>query len=253
MGIGEGIAAAARDPLNAVGLLTRVPVPVDAAQAAARGGRGAWAWPLAGLVPGGAAAAILAAGGAGDVTPGVAAALALGAACALTGALHEDGLADTADGFWGGADAARRLEIMRDSRIGTYGACALIVAFLLRWSALAALAAAGAWAAPLVAAIASRAGMAALAGLLPHARPGGLSASVGRPGRNAMLGAAVIGIAACGLAPGGALAAAIIVAVLILGLAALSRARIGGQTGDVLGAAQVTGECAVLVVLAAAA
>ena len=242
------ILAAARDPLHAVGLLTRVPVPVDPASAAARGGGGAWAWPLAGLIPGGAAAAILALGA--GLPPGVAATLALIAGCLLTGALHEDGLADAADGLWGGADAARRLEIMRDSRIGAYGACALILTFLLRWSALAALAHAPL--AALAAAVASRAAMAVLAGALPPARPGGLSARVGRPGRDAMLGAAVIGVAALGLAPDGAPVAAIWAVAAVAGLGALARARLGGQTGDVLGAAQVLAECAILTALAAA-
>ncbi len=248
-GEGGGIAAAARDPGIALGLLTRLPVRVDPARASARGGRAAWAWPIAGLVPGGAAAAILAAGA--GLPPGVVAALALAAACLLTGALHEDGLADVADGFWGGQGAARRLEIMRDSRIGAYGTCALVLTFLLRWAALAALAAAGAWIAPLIAAIASRAAMTALAGLLPAARPSGLGASVGRPGINAMLGAGILGVAACGLAPDAALAAVISVVAAAAGLAVLARAKIGGQTGDVLGAAQVLAECAILTVLAA--
>ncbi len=245
---GDGIAAAVRDPAIALGLLTRLPMRVDPRRAAARGGRAAWAWPLAGLVPGGAAAAILAAGT--GLPPGVAAALALASACLLTGALHEDGLADMADGVWGAHDAAGRLEIMRDSRIGAYGACALVLTFLLRWAALTALAATGAWIGALIAAVASRAAMTALAGLLPPARPGGLGASVGRPGRNAMLGAGILGVAACGLAPDAALAAIISVVAVTAGVSALARAKVGGQTGDVLGAAQVLAECAVLTVLA---
>ena len=64
-----------------------------------------------------------------------AAALAVAATVAVTGALHEDGLADVADGFGGGATRERKLEIMRDSRIGTYGVCALILSFILRISA----------------------------------------------------------------------------------------------------------------------
>ena len=65
-----------------------------------------------------------------------------------TGALHEDGLADSVDGFWGGATRERRLEIMKDSRIGSYGALALILSVLIRWTALSALLAEGsAWSA----------------------------------------------------------------------------------------------------------
>jgi adenosylcobinamide-GDP ribazoletransferase len=88
-------------------------------------------------------------GAAGPGSPGGPApgAPALARAQALaTGALHEDGLADSADGLWGGGTRERRLEIMRDSRIGSYGALALILSVLLRWSALAALLDAGpAW------------------------------------------------------------------------------------------------------------
>src|SRR5437764_10626895 len=66
----------------------------------------------------------------------VAAALALGASAILTGALHEDGLADVADGFGGGRDRAAKLEIMLDSRLGTYGALILMVSFVAKLSAL---------------------------------------------------------------------------------------------------------------------
>ncbi len=65
--------------------------------------------------------------------------LALAVTTALTGALHEDGLADTADGFGGGADKERSLTIMKDSRIGSYGAIALILSFMVRVAAIAVL------------------------------------------------------------------------------------------------------------------
>ncbi len=68
---------------------------------------------------------------------GIVAAMVLAAQAMITGAMHEDGLADTADGLWGGWDKARRLEIMKDSHIGTYGVMALILTVLVRWSALA--------------------------------------------------------------------------------------------------------------------
>jgi adenosylcobinamide-GDP ribazoletransferase len=73
------------------------------------------------------------------LAPGPTAALALVAQALATGALHEDGLADSADGLWGGGTRERRLEIMRDSRIGSFGAVALVLVVLLRWSALSAL------------------------------------------------------------------------------------------------------------------
>jgi adenosylcobinamide-GDP ribazoletransferase len=107
-------------------------------------------------------------------------------ACCLTGALHEDGLADTADGFGGGATAERKLEIMRDSHIGTYGVLALIAGLALKAVAIATLAATSVWlaAAVIVAAAAvSRVAPVGLLHLLVPARRDGLSAEAGRPGR----------------------------------------------------------------------
>src|SRR5690606_31782388 len=135
----------------------------------------AWAFPLAGLVVGLAGAAVLALGGLAGLPAMLAALLAVGATILATGGLHEDGLADLADGT-GGATREKRLEIMRDSRIGSYGVLALILAVGLRAAAIAALfgqpwlAAAG----MVGLAAASRAGMAAGLRLMPPARAGGL-------------------------------------------------------------------------------
>ena len=100
----------------------------------------------------------------------------------LTGAMHEDGLADSADGLFGGWTVERRLEIMKDSRIGTYGMLALLLSGLARWAALTALIAAGPiWPVLIAAGALSRAPMAVMMALMPNARQGGLSASTGRP------------------------------------------------------------------------
>jgi adenosylcobinamide-GDP ribazoletransferase len=118
--------------------------------------------------------------------PGIAAGLALGAGILMTGALHEDGLADCADGFWGGHTAERRLEIMKDSRIGAYGVLALILVIGLKWLALAALIEHGAlWAAVLVPACSAGAAMAWVMASLPFAREDGLARHVGRPSKSA--------------------------------------------------------------------
>jgi adenosylcobinamide-GDP ribazoletransferase len=106
-------------------------------------------------------------------------ALAVAATLAITGCLHEDGLADTFDGFGGGAGRERKLEIMRDSRIGTYGACALTLSLLLRVGALASLAAPGPVALALIAAQPARACRCSCAGAARAAD--GLSADTGRP------------------------------------------------------------------------
>lgn len=229
----------ARDPLHdvlsAFGLLTRLPVP----ETGAPDPRAAWAWPVAGLAVGLAAVAGGWAAQALGLAPGVTAALMLAIAALLTGGLHEDGLADCADGFWGGRDKARRLEIMKDSRVGSYGVLALGIVLLARWSALAALVSGGHWGAILAAEALSRAAMAAILATLPNARGSGLSASHGAvPPETAGVAAALALVAALGLAGWAALPMALAAALGTLGVAGLARAKIGGQTGDVLGASQ---------------
>ena len=237
------------DPGAALALLTRLPAP---GADHARGARAAWAWPLVGALLGGAGALGGLACLAGGLPPAAAAGAALSVQVLATGALHEDGLADLADGLGGGPDRERRLEIMRDSRIGAFGAVALILGLGLRWSLTAALLPA-APAALLAAAALSRAAMAAAMATLPPARPDGLSAMAGRPGAAAIL-AAGLALALAGLAAGPAPAflAALGAAGAAAGVGALARSRLGGQTGDVLGAAQQAAEIAALAGLAAA-
>ncbi|MEM6375220.1 MAG: adenosylcobinamide-GDP ribazoletransferase, partial [Pseudomonadota bacterium] len=114
---------------RAVALLTRCPVPdfLLAPGGDRAGAHAAWAYPIAGLIPGALAALFGSLAMFFGLGPAIAALSALGMAAFVTGALHEDGLADCADGFWGGWTPERRLEIMRDSRIGTYGVLTLIV------------------------------------------------------------------------------------------------------------------------------
>lgn len=242
------------DIATALGLLGRLPLPASHA-GLARGAQAAWAYPVAGLVLGGLAACA----GALAVAPGLPAPLAalisLTALILLTGALHEDGLADTADGLGGGWNKARRLEIMKDSHIGSYGTIALLLSLLARWAALWLLFDAGtgrAVLAILTAAAISRAMLSVLMWALPHARATGLSHAVGRVARPAMLGAlgiaAVTALLLCGWAGLGALLWAAL-ATLILGR--IAKAKIGGQTGDILGAAQQVSEIAVLFALLA--
>ena len=195
------------------------------------------------------------------VAPGVAAAMALGALLLLTGALHEDGLADAADGLGGGRTAERALEIMADSRIGAFGAAALTVSLLTRWSALSALAVVdpvAAGAALAVAGAVSRSVMAVGLAAWPSARQGGLSDAQGRAPEWAAATALAIGamasvglgLFAVGLVAGAAWIAAVAAGALTLLYAAR---RLGGQTGDVLGAAQQLAEIAFLAGLTAAA
>jgi adenosylcobinamide-GDP ribazoletransferase len=185
---------------------------------------------------------------------------AVAAMILLTGALHEDGLADCADGFGGGRTRERKLEIMRDPAIGSYGVLALILSVGVRVAALAALADLGPWL-PLLALLAtqplSRALAMALAHRLPHARPEGASARLGRPSARAAGLSIAMGFVCAGIAlllalpPGAALLS--LVALLAASAAAAwlvylaAERQIDGQTGDVLGAAQQLSDLAGLI------
>ena len=213
---------------------------------------GAWAWPVVGL----AVALRAGAGGLLALGLGLPAGIAAGAVLLVqvmvTGALHEDGLADSADGLWGGSDKVLRLAIMQDSRIGTYGVLALGLVGGMRWQAVAVLLVAGGlW--PLVAAAAlSRAAMAGVMAVLPPARDGGLARSVGQPGRLVALAGVGLALALAVLSVGLAALPAAVAALLAASVVAkLAKARIGGQTGDILGATQQVSELAVLLVLLA--
>lgn len=236
-----------------IGLLTRLPLPVDPDRARARGAAAAWAWPIVGVIVGVAGWVAGALALALGLAPPVAAALAIGTQIVVTGAMHEDGLADTADGFWGGWTVPRRLAIMKDSHIGTYGVLALMIVTLLRWSALTALfAAADALVALVVAGMLGRAAMAMVMATLPNARGSGLSQAVGRPSRETAAQGAVLALAGAVLLTGPFGIVPMLVGVVVAGaMIGLARAKIGGQTGDVLGATQQVCEVSVLLVLAA--
>ncbi len=234
---------------EALTLLSRLPV----ASRGTRGGAAAWAYPVAGLVIGGIAGAV----GCIAIFFGLPATIApiavLTSQIVMTGALHEDGLADSADGLWGAWDRTRRLEIMKDSQIGTYGVIALCLSLLCRWALLWQLFEASpgfALAAIAATAAVSRAAIPVLMWQLPHARAGGLSRSVGVPsGQTVLIGLAIATVAAFTLVWSAAIPAIILAALVTLGTGRIARAKIGGQTGDILGAVQQLVEIAVLMVI----
>ena len=233
------------DIFTGAGLLTRLPLPDHRPTGAAS----AWSWPLVGLVVGAISVLTgLCAMWAG-LSAGAAGVLMLLMQVMVTGGLHEDGLADTADGLWGGWTRERRLEIMRDSRIGSYGVIALILAFLARWTVVVQLIAVGHWEAVVAAAVVSRAVLPGVMALVPNARDDGLSQGVGRPERSVAGLALVIGLALVVFLSGKVIAVALVAALVALVLARIAIARIGGQTGDILGAVQVVAEIAVLMAL----
>jgi adenosylcobinamide-GDP ribazoletransferase len=179
----------------------------------------------------------------------VAAAIVVAADLALTGMLHFDGLVDSADGLLPPLDPERRLEVMADPSAGAFGVGVAIVVVLLRWASLAALAPAP-W---LLAALwcASRFVMADVARTVPYARPAGLASAFLAPGRRPLAGGIALGAVLVAFGRGDA-----VLGVAVLGMAAgavvrLAVGRIGGFTGDVLGAAGIVGETAGLLAAAA--
>lgn len=231
--------------------LTRLPIRLKGALPDDAVARAAWSFPVVGALVALAGAGVAIAADAIGLPPPASALLALAATMAVTGALHEDGLADTADGLGGGRTREQKLEIMKDSRVGSYGVLALIVGVGLRAAALTAaiqdtrLHLLGA----LVAAHAgSRALLPLLMRALPSVRPGGLAASVGVPSSLSSITALVLGTAAVfwGLGDVLGLLGFVAAAVGMVAVGTLARRQIGGYTGDVLGAAQQVGEIILL-------
>lgn len=232
-------------------LLTRLPAGrlVGAVPSLAQA---AWAFPLAGLAVGGIMACVLAGALAIGWSAGIAAALAMVAGLLATGGLHEDGLADVADGFGGGHTRDAKLEIMKDSRLGSYGAIALVMALGLRWMMLAQMAQAGHAAMALVAlAVASRGLLVGALAWMPAARGDGLGRAATGVGLWRVMVALTVGLAALALAFPPLVALRVLggMVLAVVGLGWLARRQIGGQTGDVLGAMQVLGEIAGWLVL----
>ncbi len=251
------------DILIALRFFSRLPVPATRREVAlGAGGLSAAAAmvPVAGLVIGLPPAIGLLAAGALALPPMATAALAVATAVLVTGALHEDALADCADGFGGGGTRGRKLEIMRDSRIGAYGACALGLSLITRIAAIAAVATRdAALAAAMIVAVAALSRTASLVPLylLPPARHGGSGAAAARVGTTAFALAVAIA-AAIGLLPLAAgatlarsVAAAALTAVAALAMTSLAFRQVGGQTGDVAGATQQLAEIAALMTYAA--
>lgn len=230
------------------GLLTRLPVGwLVPGEVPYRPGRAVWTYPLAGLLVGAVEAATLTASRHFGLPSLVGAGWTFVVAIVLTGGLHEDGLADTADGFGGGRTRERTLEIMRDSRIGSYGALALMLSLAIRISALAAIPADRAVAVLMVIGALSRGSMLVGLALLKPARLDGLSRGLGRISPPALAIGGIIALASSLiLTPSHALAAIAASAVVAMIVCASARRRIGGHTGDVLGTISVAVECVLL-------
>jgi len=210
-----------------------------------------WAFPVVGAVVGGVGALgyglFLSLG----LSAVISAVLAIGVMVLLTGAYHEDGLADVADGFGGGQTVERKLEIMRDSRIGAYGMIAIVLVMALRIGGLSELSAEQSITALLVGGILSRLMVVFVMHVMPPARTDGLAYDTGRPnfgrfffGATMAVGATIwltdsmLGLYVTGVA---------VVSCVIMGW--ISERQVGGYTGDVLGAVQQVSDIAVLLFL----
>lgn len=262
-GFSASICDLALDLARSLGFLSRLPVPArffDGYDGSM--GRTARAFPLAGLVIAAPSALLLVLLPHRAETALLLAFLALTLSTLLSGALHEDGLADSADGLFGGRDREHALTIMKDSRIGAYGVIALILSFGLRTAALAALVVMAptsplAPLALLAAACLSRAIMVWHWQALPPARPGGTAAAVGQPSPASRSAALALGGVFALVLPllGGAPPLPLTFAVATAAMAAILFARkvrqtIGGHTGDTIGATQQITETAFLCALA---
>lgn len=239
-----------------LGLLTRLPVRVDAPAGTGVLARACRWFPAVGALIGALSAAVLYLGVEIGLPDPASALIAIGFSILVTGALHEDGLADVADGFGGGVGRDAKLEIMRDSRIGAYGVIALILSIGLRWAALVALMGVTVHIAAfalIVGAATSRLTPVLLMDRLPPARSDGMAVNAGKPDAASVRIAIALAVAALILLPGWqamlATAAAVVAAAAAIG--GMSRRQIGGQTGDVLGASQQSTEILVLLCLAA--
>ena len=233
--IAAGEASRVPSPRAAVAFLTRLPVGAGALTAG-RLSRAALWFPAVGLLVGGVMAGTRALAGA-VLDPGPATALALLAAILVTGALHEDGLADAADAIGAHVPRERRLEILRDSRVGTYGALALVFAFAFALVVLTPLDDADFLRAALVGHVVGRWSILPQSLLLAPARPDGAGALMraGRP-TTVVAGAYTAAIALAAGRPAAGAVALGVAALLTLLAVAVFRRTLGGSTGDTFGA-----------------
>lgn len=211
--------------------------------------RSSWCWPLIGGAIGAATGLVLVGCIALGMPPIVAAGWAITFQLLLTGALHEDGFADSVDGMFGGRSVERRLEIMRDSRVGSYGALALGVVLLLRAGTMTTLASAPVH---VISVLMTAGAFSRLALMLPvlwlgPARPDGLAHQLRHlPARSLLIAICLTGLIADSLSALGALSLFLMACLAALGISRLAHRLVGGYTGDVLGATAIAAELTVL-------
>jgi len=241
-----------KDIYTSVVFLTRLPAPGWPEAASRKLSTAMWAFPLAGVLVATIAGLVYAVCDALGLPVYISALFTVVALIIATGGLHEDGLSDLADGVWGGSDPAKRLTIMSDSRIGAFGAIALIVSVSVRAAAIASIGQPLFVLGALVATAAvSRAVMPAVMTFGTPAKADGLGASAGKPGAAVWGSALILAAVICATAaPTGWFACLIAAAAGAALVSWFARRNLGGYTGDVLGAAQQVAELFALTVIA---
>lgn len=241
-----------KDVYVSVVFLTRLPAPGWPEAAARKLSTGMWAFPIAGVLVATIAGVVYGVCDALGLPVFISSLFAVVALIIATGGLHEDGLSDLADGVWGGPDPEKRLAIMSDSRIGAFGAIALIVSVAGRAAAIAAIGQPLFVLGALVAAAAvSRAVMPAVMTFGTPAKSDGLGATAGKPAASAWGSALLLAAGICAIAaPTGWFACTIAAAAGAALVSWFARRNLGGYTGDVLGAAQQVAELFALTVIA---
>lgn len=233
----------------AVAFLTVIPIAGADGAAGERLGRAYFpaVGALLGLIAGIAYGAIAAL-----TSPLLAAVAATAVLAVATGALHLDGVADAADGLFGAGDVTRRLEVMRDSRVGSFGLVAVVLLLVADVAALAAMSPPKAIVALVIAGAISRWTLLVMIAAVPYVREAGLGVAAGGGHRpfDLVLGSAIT-VIVCLLDWRRAVAAAVIALLIAAVIGALARRRIGGATGDIYGATAELSQLGVLIVFAA--
>jgi len=243
-----------QDFLISLVFLTRLPIPLDIKFTMAAVSSASRCFPLVGIIVGGISGGVFYGTSLLHLPALLCAFLAIGAQVLLTGALHEDAIGDVADGFGGGADKDKKLEIMRDSRVGTYAVVTLILVIGMKASALAAFNDPRiAFGVILSAAVFSRGMLTWGMFLMRPARDNGLGASAGKPSLVTALWALFLSLLVPILTLGPFLGSIGILAAICgaLSVAVIAVRQIGGQTGDVLGSLQLAAEVSFLIALCA--
>ena len=242
-----------RDFVRAATFLTHIPFQIDETEAARPLATAALGFPLVGLMVGviGAIAFVIA--NAVGLPQLASALIAVAAIALVTGGLHEEGLANTVDGFSSGKGRDDSLRIMREAALGKFGMLALIFAVGLKIAAIEALGPAMAAASLIASEVAGRTVIPAILMLIPPARTEGLSFEAGRPRKESVALSLLLGgaLMLLMLGIGAGLVAIIITAVLCALMARIATTRLGGHTGDVLGAIEQITVTAVLLTAAA--